>query len=47
MIIGRDLMNKLGIIVNFNKRNLIRDNVIGPIWRYGDNAPKPILNTSE
>ena len=42
MIIGRDLMKKLGVIVDF-KKNLIWDNVIVHIWRAGANQPKPAL----
>ena len=31
VIIGQDLMKKLGMIVDFNKKNLIWDNVIVPM----------------
>ena len=47
MIIGRDLMNKLRMIVKFNNKNLIWDGVIVPMWRSGDNFPNPTLRRSK
>ena len=47
MIIGRDLIKKLGMIVNFKNEKLIWDCVIVPMWRSGYNRPNPTLNKSE
>ena len=47
MITGRDLMEKLEIIVNFNSRELIRYNINVTIRRALDNHPKPTLNRSK
>ena len=43
MIIGQDLMKKIGMIVNFKSKNLIWDNAIVPMGRAGDNCPNPTL----
>ena len=47
MIIGRDLIKKLGMIVNFKNEKLIWDGVIVPMWRSGYNRPNPTLNRYE
>ena len=47
MIIGRDLMKKLEIFVNFNNRELIRYDKNVTMWRAVNNHPKPILNRSK
>ena len=47
MIIGRDIMKKLGTIFNFNNKTLIRYNVIVSMGRDRDNHHKPTLNRSK
>ena len=44
MMIGRYLMNKLGMIVELKKKNLICDSVIVPLWRDGANLHNTKLN---
>ena len=47
IIIGQDIMKKLGIIVDFGNKNLMRYNFIITMWRSGANITKPALNWSE
>ena len=47
MIIGWDLMKKLGMIVNFKNKNLIWYDVIVPMWGDVTNHPKTPLNRAK
>ena len=47
MIIGRDLMKKLNMVVDFKNKNLIWDDTIVPMWIAVDDFPKPKLRRSE
>ena len=40
MIIGGDLMKKLGMIVDFKSEKIMWDDVIVPLCRAGANLPK-------
>ena len=44
IIIGEYLMDKLSMIFDFNNKNLIWEDIIVPMWRSGDNCPKPTSN---
>ena len=46
MIIGRGLIKKLGVIVDFNLKN-IWGNIIIRMWRDRANRPKPTLSRDE
>ena len=47
MIIGKYLMKKHGKFFDFKIEKWIWDDVIVPMWRDGDNRPKPTLNRSK
>ena len=47
MIIGRDIMNKIGMIVNFNNQYLIWVDTIVPMWRAVAKRPKTTFNRYE
>ena len=40
-------MKKLDMVVNFNNKNLICDNVIVPMWRAGANLHNPTISRAE
>ena len=47
MIIGRDIMNKIGMIVNFNNKYLIWGDTIVSMWRAVGKRPNTTFNRSE